>query len=92
VPPFFARLVGTGTTQTIGCGFADAEHSLMKELGRALPAARLIVRVLSRVDPQPRVVESYQVKYELKVGIEVDAEDPGRPLCVLIVLQIKCQY
>jgi hypothetical protein len=77
LPRFFARLVGSGTTETIGYGLADAELSLMKELDRALPGARLIVRVLSRVDPEPRIVESYQVNYELKAAIEVDAENPA---------------
>jgi hypothetical protein len=59
--------------QIAGYGIADAEHALSKEVGRAIPSAKLDIRSIRRTDPAPRIVEEFELDYVLNVEVEVEA-------------------
>jgi hypothetical protein len=72
---FRARVIGEGTAEIPAYGSGDAEARLEKELSRALPSARIRIHSLRRLDPTPRIVESFAVEYAIEADLAVEGED-----------------
>lgn len=67
-------LTGEGRVEIPGYGIADAEDRLEKEIRAVFPDALIRLLQTRRTDPEPRIVEQFEIEYRVVVAVEVDAE------------------
>jgi hypothetical protein len=72
---FTVRVRGQGTVQVAAHGLVDAERLVEKELIRLWPGATIRVERISRSGP-PRIVEEFDVCYQVEGTHEVSAPAP----------------
>lgn len=73
MPSFAVRVRGRGRATVAAYGFADAEHLVQKEIGRAWPEARVAVTAVTRVG-ENRIVEELAVDYVIAAEVLVEAD------------------
>ena len=66
-------LTGEGRVEIPGYGIADAEDRLEKEIRTVFPDALIRLLQTRRTDPEPRIVEEFEIEYRVVVGVEVDS-------------------
>jgi len=68
---------GRGVVELPAYGLADAEARVHKELRAALPGAHIEVREVRRIDVAPRIVETFEIAYSVRVSVEAVPTETG---------------
>lgn len=71
-------LTGEGRLEIPGYGIADAEDRLEKDVRALFPDALFRILQTRRTDPEPKIVETFEVEYRVVVAIEVDPDEPEK--------------
>ncbi len=68
-------IAGDGRVTVPAYGLADAEHRVEKEIAKRLPGADVSILAVERPRDDPRIVEEFEVHYQVRVELEVAAAD-----------------
>lgn len=69
------RVTGEGRVQVPGYGIADAEDRIEKDVRALFPTGLFRILQTRRTDPEPKIVETFEVEYRVVVAVEVDPDE-----------------